>query len=156
MKRRVFNLAAALSLMLCLATVALWVRSYWVRDDVMYRSVNVWSVIGQCRFVTASPRTGFRWEMDTNVPRKEDYSHYAAFSFERDGGRPHLCVPHWFVACLFAAVPTAWVSLYARRRHLLACGRCAACGYDLRATPERCPECGAAPHAPTAVAAVTR
>ena len=29
MKRRLFNILAALSLVLCLATAGLWVRSYW-------------------------------------------------------------------------------------------------------------------------------
>lgn len=54
-------------------------------------------------------------------------------------------VPKWFVVLPFAIPACAWAAArlaLARRRPY---GLCRWCGYDLRATPERCPECGAEP-----------
>ena len=55
-------------------------------------------------------------------------------------------VPHWLVALPAALPPGWWLAYAARRRRAVrrrAAGLCVSCGYDLRATPGRCPECGA-------------
>jgi hypothetical protein len=54
-------------------------------------------------------------------------------------------IPNWLLALLFALLPAGWFHRRRRQRQLakrLAAGLCPSCGYDLRATPERCPECG--------------
>ena len=58
----------------------------------------------------------------------------------------HVVLPLWAVAAGACALPAVRVVRSVRRRCRRAvAGRCAACGYDLRATPWRCPECGRVP-----------
>ena len=54
-------------------------------------------------------------------------------------------VPGWLPVAVLAAAPLARQIVDARRRRRARSARCARCGYDLRATPDRCPECGAIP-----------
>jgi hypothetical protein len=50
--------------------------------------------------------------------------------------------PLWFVALCSCALPARWLFVSRRRRVRRAAGLCPTCGYDLRASPSRCPECG--------------
>jgi hypothetical protein len=56
-------------------------------------------------------------------------------------------IPFW-LPILLLGTPIAWqlLNLPARRRRArIAAGQCISCGYSLRATPNRCPECGTIP-----------
>jgi hypothetical protein len=56
-----------------------------------------------------------------------------------------VTAPFWVVAATLGALSIPRVVALARswrRRSRISRGQCALCGYDLRATPDRCPECG--------------
>jgi hypothetical protein len=178
-KRRLFNLAAAMSVVLCAVTVVLWVRSYWTVDNFGVEGVEAVGHWQRGGFVCSRSGTlgaewwlrdngGWRsrsatgWGYDSWPIRSVETPHswWRGFSYEAESfnnalmtsdGRPapvhmtyshSLTVPHWFVL-LLAVLPSAfWLGGRARRRRRLRENLCLACGYDLRATPNACPECG--------------
>jgi hypothetical protein len=179
LNRRLFNLAAAVSLVLCVATVALWVRSYWGSAQYGWtwqarsraRSAEIYAVAGSIGLAfihSIDHRPNYNGAPDVF---ETGWTFWAA----HDGGRPYfpengernwggygfwldlgddtpgwrfqmnvriIEVPAWSLATAFVFLP-AIVLIRWYRCHRQP-GLCTRCGYDLRATPERCPECGTA------------
>jgi hypothetical protein len=57
----------------------------------------------------------------------------------------YLIVPLWFVFGMGSVLPFGRIIRRCLRRRKISVGCCNVCGYDLRATPDRCPECGTFP-----------
>jgi hypothetical protein len=57
-----------------------------------------------------------------------------------------VVAPHWVLALTTGAMPLTRMGLIVRRRvrrsRRIEAGHCLVCGYDLRGSPDRCPECG--------------
>ena len=169
MKRRLFNLVAAVSLLLFLATVAFgaWTFETTLCLDEAYmeggRAVLVASrarvlvFLDPLHWRDRNFRLKFRPGFDhscnvADFPRgsrdlKSDFE-FAGFGFwQRDSGdtcRRSVAVPLWAFVAFFAIAPALKYRAVRRERMNQRPGLCRRCGYDLRASKERCPECGTA------------
>ena len=177
-RRWLFNGLAALSVLLLVATLGLWIRSYYRADAiVLNRPTYSTSVSSECGIFCASYTPAYFGTNEYHWPivlfrRCDPVNPKALFEimgdstyhrFQRLGfvydGRNRLIVhghqfhytgyqiyfAHWFTAVLCAVYPAifSWQRYRCHRRTML--GLCLSCGYDLRATPDRCPECGTTP-----------
>lgn len=112
---------------------------------------HVWTATERERVRGQNPLAGVNWYHRTfaDVPRQYARStpptnwNAAGFKWYRGPTHASVGVPYWSAALLSVGLPVAWAVEWARRRRRrIAAGRCAVCGYDLRASPQRCPECG--------------
>ena len=169
MTRRLLNLLTALSLLLCVAVVALWVRSYFVTEVAGWGRVGHGAGAGRLRvYGVGSGRGRVVLVVVDSAPSELNPEYARGFylreppaEVERD--RPHLSVwnrmgffllerpengvilPMWLLAVAAMALPVCRATAWRRARKRRLTGHCPGCGYDLRATPGRCPECGTAP-----------
>ena len=167
MKRRFFGFASALSLLLCVATVVLWARSYWQTDEIVtYASEGCGITIvarGSLIHLYQPYATSYggalkrQWRIGQPALTTEGVESMVETSGTafRSGhfftsmahDEQWWSVPLWWfatpLALLLSLLPACWLWLRwrARRGHWQA-AICRHCGYDLRASAERCPECG--------------
>jgi hypothetical protein len=170
MRQKFFTTVAALSFVISLAMIALWVRSYWHLDavDVFPSPQHFWSFMSargrvevQQTWASAPYWTGRSTEFTSGELAQLGYSmgpfrwQIAGFGYgtfvvpSRSSATltAHAyLVPHASLVFVFAALPAMWLRGVLRRRvrsARLAAGQCGGCGYDLRASSGTCPECGA-------------
>lgn len=164
MFRRLFTAASVLSLLLALASAAAVARSYWVVASVRYSERNGygWMMVSCGRVVdffqpTVTP-------LSVSGRQYADWSVYARpagvgdpavdWPADRFGfGSGHLFTsmahemewrsyPVWWLPAPFIFISLAGFAGAIRWRRRRLAGLCAVCGYDLRASEDRCPECG--------------
>jgi hypothetical protein len=74
------------------------------------------------------------------------YSLWRPKFYNRSGNRGVVfLLPLWFFALVTAILPAIRIFRIFVPRRIANRGLCEECGYDLRATPDRCPECGTVP-----------
>lgn len=177
MWRKLLTIATVLSIALCVVTVALWVRCFFVFDHVAFdargRSFLIWTP-NRSFFVmvTSRPYRAPKWETEgpfnhipfsqtlrpehrvaTNVLGKpHSYSwigfhltptYYQPPYYENPGcWHTTLGVPFYALFAMTSALPASRLRAAMKRRARARRGLCKTCGYDIRATPKQCPECG--------------
>ncbi|MGA2441974.1 MAG: hypothetical protein ABSH08_13530 [Tepidisphaeraceae bacterium] len=172
-RRWLLNGIAMLSLLLCLATAGLWVWSYarsmrqihTVVPTTMPRRELVLGdgYLAVSTIQSLTPNSGLATASFPGYPYGAEVGGWNAMGLHwrdehmtllRPGDRKVVMVLNRSTAfsvwlgtplLLSAVLPTWWLIRNGKVNREKRKGTCRVCGYDLRATPERCPECGTIP-----------
>jgi hypothetical protein len=179
MIRRLFAIFSALSLLLCMLAIAVFVRSWSVYGSLKRESMNdlnhtftAMSIgVSSGRLIYVSIDTVLpvgtaderKWSADErkwlasqlgwsrevrDVPRRS-FRDIRDDLFECFWRRQHqstnVFFPFWPVILILSTPPALALARWRRSLKRRAHHHCANCGYDLRATLDRCPECGTVP-----------
>jgi hypothetical protein len=170
-----FNFTTVVSLLLFLATLILWPRSYYNVDELIWSKKRTASdgSIGLRRLMAIAQRGrisvgisdgGALYLAGNNL--KEGFTHSQApappssaaktssvwshLGFQYSSAKNRiwairtLSFHFWAPTLLFALAPSIWLLRRLLRHRRYSANLCPTCGYDMRATPDRCPECGTA------------
>lgn len=170
-RRRLFTVASVLSLLLGIGIAVLWAHtSRWHIDDVSHYAQRpngiIWWItaykgsielvwgIDPAPYPNQSRLTMDAWNCDPDRPfasEAKTSQHFGRFlvgesSYEWENQaafKTHVYdAPLWSLLVIALILPSLYLRLLVSKRRHLASGLCLQCGYDLRATKDRCPECG--------------
>jgi hypothetical protein len=165
-----FNGLAVVSLVLCVVALTVWIRrvTFGVphHPAELYRGTRLkllsydsgidveWHPPIESAELFPDMKSYYEWEA---TPRSRRYYHIWRFEVGELEGLDRLSdgrvrykgkaiyalSPEWPLVIGFACLPGGvLMSGVFRNRRNRKPGHCVRCGYDLRATPDRCPECG--------------
>ncbi len=82
---------------------------------------------------------GFGWDFATEQVTPPTVAVATAYRMRS------VSIPFWFLTAACLTPAAVRVGRWAKHRRRHGAGHCQRCGYDLRASPGRCPECGTVP-----------
>jgi hypothetical protein len=160
MRRVVLDIAGFLSLLLCLWLIYSWVRSYFPTHMHLESVDGALAILSWEGLIPVDPQfenfnpdsrekfVGIRTLLDSMSHDAE--WQLLGFRSVRGGGifrgvTYHIfAIPYWIIVPPAAVLPILWLRVRRRQRMRAQSGHCLACGYDLRESKDKCPECGVA------------
>ena len=156
MRRWLFTIFSAFSLLLCLILLYGWIRSYMPRHWslecgagrllIMFWDGNLpdggWQAYNPGNKEAFAGFTPLWQAMRRSSDAKWLGFQYTTGTIAGFVNIRIIAIPLWFLVPLCATLPAFWFLSFRRLRRRVKSGQCLSCGYDLRESKDKCPECG--------------